>query len=60
MFTNSIEEKGFEQSHADQCMFRRFVDGNVRRLIVGYVDDILLANKLKDRDQPCLNSVHAS
>lgn len=60
MFTKIIEEKGLEQSHADQCLFRRFVDGKVRRLIVGYIDDILLASKLKDGDQPCLNSVHAS
>ncbi|CAN0335182.1 unnamed protein product, partial [Ascophyllum nodosum] len=46
-FTDGIKEKGFEQSHADPCVFRRIVDGEVVIVIVVYVDDILLASKTK-------------
>ena len=44
-FTECIKEKGFEESHADPCVFRRIVDGKVVTFIVVYVDDILLASK---------------
>ena len=47
-FTDSIKEKGFEQFHADPCMFRRIVDGKVVTVIVVYVDSILLASKTKE------------
>ena len=57
-FTDSIKQKRSEQSHADPRLFRRFVDGKGRRLIVGYVGDILLANKLKD-DEPTLSELRS-
>ena len=47
-FTDGIKEKGFEQSHADPCEFKRTVDGKVVTVIVVYVDDILLASKTKE------------
>ena len=46
-FTDGIKEKGSEQSHADPCMFRRIVDGEVVTVMVVYVDDILMARKTK-------------
>ena len=47
-FTDGIKKKGFEQSHADPCVFRRIVDGEVVTVIVVYADDILLASKTKE------------
>ena len=60
--TDSIKEKGFEQSHPDPCLFRRIVDGKVVTLLVVYVDGILLASKKQRwmRNGPCHISVHAS
>ena len=46
-FTDGIKEKGSEQSHADPCVFRRIVDGEVVTVMVIYVDDILMARKNK-------------
>ena len=49
-FTDGIKEKGFEQSHADPCVFRRIVDGEVLTVIVVYIDDTLLASKTKENE----------
>ena len=56
-FTNGIQEKGFKQSHADPCVFRRIVDGKVVIVIVVYVDDILLASKTKEDEGRTLSDL---
>ncbi|CAN0097000.1 unnamed protein product [Ascophyllum nodosum] len=56
-FTDGIKEKGVEQSHADPCVFRRIVDGEVVTVIVFYVDDILLASKTKDDEGRTLSDL---
>ena len=50
-FTNGIEEKSFEQSQADPCVFRRIFDGKVKTVIVVHVDDILLASKTTEDER---------
>ena len=56
-FTEGIKEKGFEQSHADSCVFRRVVDGELVTVIVVYVDDILLASKTKENEGRTLSDL---
>ena len=56
-FTDGIKEKGFEQSHAEPCVFRRIVDGKVVTVIVIYVDDILLARKIKEDEGRTLSDL---
>ena len=56
-FTDGIKEKGFEQSHADPCVFRRIVDGEVVTVIVVYVDDILQASKTKEDEGRTLSDL---
>ena len=56
-FTDGIKEKGFEQSHADPCVFRRIVDGEVVTVIVVYVDDIMLASKTKEDEGRTLSDL---
>ena len=58
-FTDSIKEKGFEQSHADPCLFRRFVDGEVKSVIVVYVDDVLLASKSKEDEERTISDLRS-
>lgn len=40
-----MKKKGFKQSRADLCVFRRIIDGEVVIVIVVYVGDRLLASK---------------
>ena len=56
-FTDGIKDKGFEQSHADPCVFRRIVDDEVVTVIVEYVDDILLASKTKKHEGRTLSDL---
>lgn len=43
--TYDIKAKGFEQSHADPCLFRKIVDGEAVAVIVVYVDHLLISAK---------------
>ena len=56
-FTDGIKEKGFEQSHADPCVFRRIFDGEFVTVIVVYIDDILLASKTKEDEGRTLSDL---
>ena len=56
-FRDGIKEKGFEQSDAGPCAFRRIVDGKAVTMIMVYVDDILLASKTKEDVQLTLSRV---
>ena len=58
-FTDGIQEKGFKQSHADPCVFRRIVDGKVVTVVVVYVDDILLASKTKEDEGRTLSDLNS-
>ena len=58
-FTDGIKAKGFEQSHADPCMFRIFVGGEVVAVIVVYVDSILLASKTRGDEEQVISDLRS-
>lgn len=43
--TDDLKKLGFEQSHADPCVFRKDVDEQAEVVAVIHVDDILVASK---------------
>ena len=56
-FTDGFKGKGFEQSHADPCVFRRIADGKIVTVIVVYADDILLASTTKEEEGRTLSDL---
>ena len=56
-FTDGIKEKGFEQSHADPCVFRRIVDG---KAVIASTTYCWRAKQRKMRDGHCQISGYAS
>ena len=39
--TNDLKMLGFEQSHADRCVFHNIVGGKMEAILVAYVDDLV-------------------
>ena len=46
--TNDLKTLGFEQSHADPCVFRKFVAGKMEAIRVVYVNDLLALTVTKE------------
>ena len=46
--TNDLKTSGFEQSHADPCLFRKFVAGKMEAILVVHVDDLLVLTVTKE------------
>ena len=51
-FTDSIKRVVLKQSHADSCVFRRFINDDIETVIVvGINDMLLLASKTNNEEE---------
>ena len=58
-FSAELAAKEFEQCQADPCVFRYVLRGKVV-IIVGYVDDLLMASKTKRGEEGLVASLTAT
>ena len=54
-----LAARGFEQCHADPCLFRRVLRGKVVVIIVAYVDDLLVASETKRDEEQAINDLRS-
>ena len=58
-FGAEIKAKGFEQSQADPCVFRRVLSGKVVVIIVVYADDLLEASATERDEEQSLRDIRS-
>jgi len=56
--TGDLKEMGFEQSHADPCVFRKVVDKEAVVVVVIHVDDLLVSSRTKEDEEEFVAELH--